>query len=193
MKRYYITDRNLAGGVEPLLGIIRRRLAEGIDMIQIREKDMDGRALAELTGHVLGMENRLGTKILVNGRVDVALSTQADGVHLPADSISPARIRTIAPVGFLIGVSCHELKEAERAEAEGADFVVFSPVFPPVSKPTYGPAKGLEALQAVCRAVKIPVFALGGISRDNAGGCLAAGATGVAGVSLFQDDTGADP
>jgi len=186
VKRYYITDRCQLGGLEDMLKVIERRLAEGIELIQIREKDLGGKALVEFVGRVLALERPAGTKVLVNSRVDVALAAGADGVHLAADSIAPSRLRTITPPGFLFGVSCHELEEALRAEAEGADFIVFSPVFAPLSKPGSGPGKGLGALRAVARAVRIPVFALGGVTWENAPLCLEAGAAGVAGISMFQ-------
>lgn len=186
MLRYYITDRHAAGGTEALLGCVERALAAGVERIQIREKDLTARELCELTRSVLALARGRRTQVLVNDRADLALAAGAHGVHLPASSVAPETLRILLPPPLLIGVSTHSVEEVKAAEREGADFVVFGPVFATASKAGYGPPQGAEQLRDAAEAVRIPVLALGGVTEANARECLATGAAGIAGISLFQ-------
>jgi len=180
MKRYYITDRNAAGGFRPLLEIIRDQIHMGVDYIQIREKDLSARELFEFSLTVLEVRQEVKarslTKILLNTRADIALAIGADGVHLPSD----APQQTLP--GLLVSRSCHTVDEIRDAKA---DLVVFSPIF---EGHNHTSGIGLAQLRLACQAGK-PVFALGGVTWDNAELCIEAGAEGIAGIRLFQDPT----
>lgn len=174
MKRYCITDS---------LDVVALAAGRGVDMIQIRAKDLAARDLFRLARRAVELAGE--SLVLINTRFDVALAAGAQGVHLTSRAVAPSWIRRVAPKPFVIGVSCHNLEEIRRAEDEGANFVVFGPVFPTPSKPGAAPV-GLEALRDVCLRTTIPVYALGGITEVNAPSCLEAGAAGIAGISLFR-------
>lgn len=171
--RYYITDRKQGWWVS-------EAIAEGVEYIQIREKDLSVRDLLSLTRAVVEQARGTKTRILVNDRSDVALAAGAFGVHLRANAVAPSRLKELLP---FVAVSCHTPDEVERAAGEGADLVVFGPIF---ATPHKGAAIGLEPLREAARRVRIPVFALGGVTRQNAAECLAAGAAGLAGIRLFS-------
>ena len=176
MKRYCITDS---------IEVAARAARDSVDMIQIRAKELSARAQSLLVRSAWGRPPGCQSKLLVNTRTDIALACRADGVHLPAHSISPALIRTLTPPDFLIGVSCHTIEELQAAEREGADFAVFGPIFPTASK-TAAPL-GIDALREAVRSINhLPIYALGGVTTGNARLCTEAGATGIAGISLFQ-------
>lgn len=185
MNRYLISDQRLLGSSSALVDLIARRASAGVSMVQIREKDLSARQLAALVQDVLAHAG--SARVLVNSRVDVALACGAHGAHLPAGSPPPAAWRGITPQGFLFGVSCHSIAELAAALEGGADFAVYGPVFRPLSKDDARPPVELAGLAEACRAVRLPVYALGGVTAANAADCIRAGAAGIAGISLFLD------
>lgn len=169
--------------------VIRHCITEGLlaqpplaDVIQLRAKGLDA---GELLQRAIRLKGMFAGRLLINDRVDVCLAAGADGVHLPGRRVAPAILKRRFGLE-LVGVSCHSVDEVVRAEDEGADYVYLSPIFESFSKAGYGPALGLDVLGEACRRVKIPVLALGGVSRANEMSCMEAGAAGIAGISYFE-------
>lgn len=175
MIRCYVTDRRRGD----LLSHVNAAIRDGVDIIQVREKDLDARELFELVCRVRDAASGTRTKILVNDRLDIAIAANIDGVHLPANGLPADRVR---PLVRLLGCSTHTLDEALEAESARADFVIFGPVF---ETPGKSPV-GMGALRKVCAAVHVPVLAIGGITLENTNEVLAAGASGIAAIRLFQ-------
>jgi thiamine-phosphate pyrophosphorylase len=201
MLRYAITSRALYGDDERqrqtgLLRQVCRWVGDGIDLIQLREKDLSAAALADLTGAALKTitEADSPTKLLINSRADIAIATGAHGVHLTTapGELTATRVRNLyAAAGLrapIITVSCHTLEEVQRARDDHADAILFAPVFEKVVDGRITvPGQGLEQLRAACRAASpVPVYALGGVTMQNAPACVAAGAVGIAGIRLFR-------
>ena len=195
----YVTDRKGLGSDDPtekVLGRIRAAVAAGVDWVQIREKDLAGRELLALARAAIGIAHENGgagkAGVVVNDRLDVALAAGAAGVHLGGESL-PARdvVRWCrsgnAPAEFLIGVSCHSFEEAREAENAGASYTFFGPIFETPSKERFGAPQGAARLAEVCRAVRIPVIAIGGVSEENGPECIRAGAAGIAAIRLFEE------
>lgn len=181
----YITDRRSLEP-KPLLPFIVEALRAGVNLVQIREKDLATRDLLKLVESAVSAAEGTATRVVVNDRLDVALAAGAGGVHLGHQSLPAGTVRGMVSGGFLAGVSCHSLAEAVAAEQAKADYVLLGPIFETPSKLAYGPPLGLEKLREVATRVKLPILALGGITVDRVKPCLEAGATGIAGISIFQ-------
>ena len=199
MLRYAITSRASFPGDESqkqssLVRQCARWAAESIDFIQLREKDLPAAALAALGRAILAAISGSQTKLLINSRADLALATGAHGVHLTAapGELTPVQVRQIYSEARrlppFISVSCHTLDEIKQARANQADAILFAPVFgKSLAGEAVTPAAGLESLREACAAAApIPVYALGGVTHENAPQCIAAGAAGVSGVRLFH-------
>jgi len=175
---YLITDR--AAAPRPAADVVEECLAAGLRAVQLREKDLEARDLLALADTLREATQRHGARLIVNDRADVALAAGADGVQRTHASLPVSALREITPPGFLVGASVHSEAEARDAAAQGADFIVFGPVYDTASKRRYGPPQGLAALGAVTRAVDRPVLAVGGLTPERVAEVLAAGAAGVA-------------
>ena len=196
---YYITDRRQFPGngreqEQRLLEKIAECAAAGVDLVQLREKDLAAGALEELALKAMAALAGSRTRLLINSRTDVALACGAHGVHLPANDLAASEARAIfARAGAsdpVIGVSTHSAAEVASAEAHGADFAVFGPVFEKSGSANRG---GLEELRRTCHRTEaaqppMPVLALGGITLENAKLCMEAGAAGIAAIRLFQEN-----
>ncbi len=211
---YYITNRNAFPGDETarqrqLLEKIAEAARAGVDYIQLREKDLPTRELEKLANEAVKMVKqvqletrnpKLETRVLINSRTDIALAVGANGVHLRSNDISPTEVRIIQSAAtrnskqetrnFIVGVSCHSIEEVRRAAHDGASFAVLAPIF---GKETTEKESqriqplGLDTLKTACDG-NLSVLALGGVTLENAQICLDAGAPGVAGIRLFQEN-----
>ena len=181
MIRCLITDGAFSNDPERWLAHAARWLAEGVELMQIRERELSIRDLAQLTRKVLSIPNPHGAKILVNDRADVAIACGADGVHLRDGAVSPAKF---ARPGFLVTLACHRLEDAEKTA--GANYVLLSPIFKPLSKSDQRPVLGTGAIEEFTRRSAAPVLALGGITFENTRACMQAGASGIAGIRYFE-------
>ena len=196
--RCLVTDRrrlcrNEKGACRRLLAQAQWAVDTAVDLIQVREPDLDTASLAALVGEVVRISRGSGTRVVVNDRVDVALASAADGVHLRGDSVPAGAVREIAPAGFLVGRSVHRVEEA--VAAGDVDYLIAGAVFPTRSKPGAAPLLGLDGLVEIVQAVRMPVLAIGGITEERLDEVAATGAAGIAAIGLFIDwfDRGEPP
>jgi thiamine-phosphate pyrophosphorylase len=184
VEAYLVTDRHLASE-EFLSRLLRQAAGAGVDRIQIREKDLEGRALTRLVREARETVRGTRATLFVNDRVDVALAAGAHGVHLGRAGIPPDVARRIGGDDLVLGASTHTLEEASEAQDRGADYLFFGPVFATASKVAWGPPVGISRLEAVLRGARIPVYAIGGISGENLELLRGLPLAGVAMISAF--------
>lgn len=186
---YLITDGTAKRDPARFLEKIDASLSGGARLMQIREKDLSARELLGLAKAIKAKAEKFGARILINDRADIALVAGADGVHITGAGYAPIEARNILGAKALIGVSTHSIDEARRAEEEGADFVTFGPVYFTESKASYGEPLGVEKLREAASAIKAPVYALGGVTKERVREAVSNGASGVAVISaVFGSD-----
>jgi len=176
--RYQITDGNFRK--DPASWF--ERIRPDVDFVQVRERDLPGRDLVEVVRATIA---RTKARVLVNDRIDVAIAAGAAGVHLRDGSVSALRVKELAPL--IVTVACHFEKDC--LTNEGADYLLPAPVFSPISKNDTRPPLGLETLRRWASLSPTPLIALGGITPENAVACVKAGAAGIAGITMWADQT----
>jgi thiamine-phosphate pyrophosphorylase len=183
-----ITAENFREKSAETLTLIKKAARAEISLVQIREKNLSAGQVFELAAAAAEITKNSNTKLLVNDRADIARAANADGVHLPANSLAAEIVRANFPQNFIIGVSAHGLEEVEKAKLAGADFATFSPIFATASKAAYGAPQGIEKLREVSeKAANFPVIALGGIDEKNFREALKAGARGIAAIRFLSE------
>jgi thiamine-phosphate pyrophosphorylase len=181
---YVITDRRQCADGN-ITASVEQALKGGVRAVQLRDKDLSTRERYDIASKLRSMTSARGALLFINGDAALARAVQADGVHLPQDGLPADACRRILEPGMLIGVSTHSLPEARDAEARGADFITYGPVYHTPSKSQYGPPVGIESLRTACRTVELPVIGLGGIKAAGTKEVISAGAAGVAVISAI--------
>ncbi len=189
-----ITDRQLFGQTDDrraradLVALIRDAVDAGVDLVQIRERNLDARAQVALTAQAVAIAEGSATRILVNDRLDVALAAGAQGTHLRGDSFDARSARRIVPNGHLLGRSVHSCEEAVQADGDGGlDYLIFGTVLPSASKEPGHVIGGLDQLAETVASVRLPVLAVGGITLDNVPTIAGTGAAGFAAIRAFVE------
>jgi thiamine-phosphate pyrophosphorylase len=182
LRVYLITDRSFFKGQKKFLTAVEEALSGGIKAFQLREKNLPDSEIIQLGIQLRILTSKYKAKLIINSRADIAEKVGADGVHLTETSSNASEVKSRFP-DLIIGASTHSLEGAHLAEAQGADYITFSPIYETPSKASYGPPQGLDSLRQVTQAVHLPVLALGGITLHRVPECLKQGAFGVALIS----------
>jgi thiamine-phosphate pyrophosphorylase len=182
LRLYLITNRSLFESDNNFLEASEAALMGGVRALQLREKNLTDCELIELGSQLRILTSNYNARLIINSRADIAKKIDADGVHLTESCAHANEIKSAFP-GLIVGVSTHSLEGAHIAEAQGADYITFSPIYETPSKENYGPPQGLGLLRQVSQKVNLPVLALGGITLHRVSECLDQGAFGVALIS----------
>ena len=182
---YLIAGRSETQG-RNLEFVVEEALRGGVRAVQLRDKELNTKELYETAYELRRLTSRYGAKLIINDRVDVALSVDADGVHIGSESLPIYKVRRLLGEKKLIGVSCHNQVQAITAQEMGADFITFGPVYYTPSKAPYGDPVGVEKLEMIAGMLQIPVFALGGIGRHNCAEVVSCGVRGIALISAIM-------
>lgn len=185
---YVITNRHLCAP-KPLLTVVSEILDVGVKAIQLREKDLDDVALFKLAKPISNLCQTHDAHLFINTNTKVAMDVGAAGIHLPDIDVSVDKVKAELATDLLIGCSIHGIDAAKKREAEGADFVTYSPIYLTIAKPQYGPVVGVKNLEKLVKQVGLPVFALGGVTPARVAECLGAEAAGVAVMSGIMSPT----
>ncbi len=183
-KLYLVTNRKLCSNLA-LHDVIKQAVKSGIKAVQLRENDLSYDELLKLSSQIYNITSKANVKLFINNNIDILKKINADGIHCKEKGISVSFARSLFP-NHLIGVSCHSLKSARKAEDDGADFIVFGPIYSTPSKIEYGEPQGVNKLLEITSTVRLPVFAIGGITPARIKECLNAGAYGVAVISAIM-------
>ncbi len=185
---YLITDRKLTGN-RSVVEVVKEACETGVRAVQLRERDLDTHALYDIAVELRAVTRAYNARLFINDRIDIALATDADGVHLRERSLPVKTVRALLPEDKLIGVSVHSIEKAIQTQNEGADFLVFGTIFQTQSKPDCNEPAGIKPLRDLKQKASIPVFAIGGITPDNTHMCIKAGASGVAVISAIMQSS----
>ena len=177
------TPQNYQAQSASIIGTIHEAVEDGVTMIQIREKALDGRLLFDLVSRAVAAAGASEALIVVNDRADIADVAGADGVHLPESGLPPSAVKRTFP-RLSVGVSTHSVDGGVSAAQGGADYIFYGPVF---ATPGKGPPKGIESLSVLCEVMTRPVIALGGIDDRNGVSVIDAGAAGIAAIRALND------
>ena len=184
LRLYLVTDEACLPPGRDLFDAVEEALQAGVTLVQYREKNGPGKGMLEKARKLIALCHKYNVPLLVNDRLDIALLSGSDGVHLGQDDIPVAEARRMAGEDFIIGATAHNVEEALAAEAAGADYLGCGAVFATHTKKDTVPL-GLDGLKAIRQAVRIPIAGIAGITTENYQQVLATGADGVAVVSAI--------